>query len=96
MNIWTDAAVTHHSDADGVIELVHEDADDRRRHQEQDERVLELETHTHILTHARGRFERVCSIRDLIKHVVGIPGQIWDQGSGRSCLHESRSIKGRG
>lgn len=32
----------YHSDADGVIKLVHEDADDGRGQQQQDERVFEL------------------------------------------------------
>lgn len=37
------AAETYHSDADGVIKLVHEDADDGRRQQQQDERIFELQ-----------------------------------------------------
>lgn len=40
------AAVTYHCDADGVIELVHDDADDRRRQQQQDERIFELQRDT--------------------------------------------------
>lgn len=35
---------TYHGDADGVVELVHEDADDRRGQQQQDQRVFELHT----------------------------------------------------
>lgn len=35
--------ITYHSDADGVIKLVHENADDGRRQQQQDERIFELE-----------------------------------------------------
>lgn len=47
-NVWTEkfAAVTmrtYHSDADGVIELVHEDADNSGCQQQQDERIFELE-----------------------------------------------------
>lgn len=38
------AGMPYHSDADGVVELVHEDADDGRGQQQQDQRVLELHT----------------------------------------------------
>lgn len=40
--------VTYHGDADGVIELVHEDADDGRRQQQQDERIFELQRHKEV------------------------------------------------
>lgn len=36
------ARYPYHSDADGVIELVHEDADDSGGQQEEDQGVLEL------------------------------------------------------
>lgn len=35
---------TYHGDADGVVKLVHEDADDSRGQQQQDQRVFELHT----------------------------------------------------
>lgn len=35
--------MSYHGDADGVVELPHEDADDGRRQQQQDQRVFELE-----------------------------------------------------
>lgn len=33
----------YHSDADGVVKLVHENTDDGRREQQQDERIFELQ-----------------------------------------------------
>lgn len=33
----------YHSDADGVVKLVHENTDDGRRQQQQDERIFELQ-----------------------------------------------------
>lgn len=41
---------TYHCDADGVVKLVHEDADDRRRQQQQDERIFELHRDTRLWT----------------------------------------------
>ena len=36
-------ACAYHSNADGIIKLVHEHTDDSGREEQQDERVLELE-----------------------------------------------------
>ncbi|KAF3838989.1 hypothetical protein F7725_017706 [Dissostichus mawsoni] len=46
---WTHphTGVTHHRDADGVIELPHQDADDGRGQQQQDERIFELQGGKH-------------------------------------------------
>ncbi len=68
-------SVTYHSDADGIIKLVHEDTDDSRRQQQQDERVFELAKDRMICTFTG--IVLVILINKLIVYSVNDPGHFF-------------------
>lgn len=59
---------TYHGDADGVVKLVHEDADDGRGQQQQDQRVFELHTETeNIFTLHTGVTQHIVYLRSRLR-----------------------------